>query len=504
MPQLNHVTADVARQLLLSQQQAAPKLQPNDLGMLVSFSQILGGLITPSQMGPVQMTDASQTEEPRMDVREKTEIESRSEPVRNHVRSEEPQLRQPTEELSEGPERQAVSEPVETLQAQTPEASKASTEPVLLKDGQIETLATDDGTAGVLQVSESTKMVAPVEGFGSNPQIFEPELGATADLVEPRAAEPVMEPKSEMVDFLSERTLGLKEAPVAARPLPEEALQKVMPEGTGKGLSEPGTGTLPEFRPLVAEEAPEAGARSATDSPLLTEAQPRTAASSGTALLEEATLQLQQARAQNAAPAPLSSLMSQVVARVEVPAVESTASPVAATAASKAEGVPGVRSAIAAEGSPTLRNEAQRVNQAEIIERIVRMTKAGVNRGKQEVRLVLNPPELGGMKIHLKIENGTLEATIRTDTMNAHQLVNANLTELRQALTEAGLDVGFLEVLLTDGEAKSGENSTFEDQLNQHRAGADAQKQGYINAEPELAAAAAYSTSGMSLIDIRV
>ncbi len=504
MPQLNHVTADAARQLLLQQQQAAPKLQPNDLGMLVSFSQILGGLITPSQMGPVQMTDAPQATEPRMATRERTEIESRPEPVRSFVRSEGPQLRQPTEELSEGPERQAVSESVETLQAQTPEASKASAEPVLLQDGQLEMLSTDDGTAEVLQVSESTDMVAPVEGFGSNPQLFEPELGATADLVEPRAANSVMEPKPEMVNFLSGHTLGLEKAPVEARPLPKEVLQQVMPESAGKGFSEPGTATLPEFRPLVAEEQADAGTRSATDRPLLMEAQPRTAASANAALLEEATVQSQQARAQNAAPTPLSSLVSQMMTRVEVPAVESTASPAAATAASEAEGVPGVRSAIAAEGSQTLRHEAQRVNQAEIIERIVRMTKAGVNRGKQEVRLVLNPPELGGMKIHLKLEQGTLDATIRTDTMNAYQLVNANLAELRQALTEAGLDVGFLEVLLTDSEAKSGGNSTFEDQLNQHRAGADAQKPGYAQVEPELAAAAAYSTGGMSLIDIRV
>jgi len=504
MPQLNHVTADAARQLLLQQQTPAPKVQLGDLETLVNFSQILGGLIMPSEAAPIQTAETTETAEPRIFIRERTEIESRPETVRNLTESGEPSMRQPTEDISEGTERQTVSEPTEIFQAEAPEASEASVDPVLLQDGQVQTLPTDGGAAEVVQAGETTAMAAPVENFGSKAQLFDPGFGATADVVEATVAEPLPEPQPVMVDFLSGRSLGLKGAPVEAQPVPEEVLQPVTAESAGNGSLKPGTEILPEFRSMVTKEQTEAGTQNANERPLLADAQVRTAASANAALLKETTVELSQAQAQNAAPTSLTAVMNQVTARVEVSTAEPVGSPVAATAASKAEGVPGVRSAILAEGSQTLRQEAQRVNQAEMIERIVRMTKAGVNRGKQEVRLVLNPPELGGMKIHLKLSNGTLDATIRTDTMHANQLVNANLAELRQALADAGLDIGYLEVLLTEGDTQSGGRSTFEEQLHQHRAGAEAKNGGHEVLEPELVAASAYSMGDMSTIDIRV
>jgi flagellar hook-length control protein FliK len=335
--------------------------------------------------------------------------------------------------------------------------------------------------------------------------LFEPEVGPTEDIVAPRVTEAQVEQNQEMIDFLSGRSLLVEQMPDRAPITSDQVLEQVMPEVTVSQAAAQDGEAVPEFRPLVQEAQTEQNAQASQERMAVSDSQVRQNLTAAKAVLfEEVVAEQNNAPVQNAAHNNPSAYISQMVARVEVPAAEAAPSPAAVAAASEAEGVPGVRSAQAAEGAPTLRQEAVRVNQAEIIERIVRLTKAGVNKGRQEVRLVLNPPELGGMKVHLKIEHGTLDATIRTDTANAHQLVSANLAELRNGLIEAGLDVGFIEVLLTGEEAHSGHYSSFEEHLNEHGAGTDSRVASVAASDREPALAAAPSLNGMSLIDITV
>ncbi|MHC4660971.1 MAG: flagellar hook-length control protein FliK [Planctomycetota bacterium] len=504
MPQLNHISAEVAKQLLIQQQQS-PKFQPADLGTLINFSQILGGLITPSETASDQMTGPVQDVSLRPVTREKVEALERPEPVREFVRADDAGQRDPIAETFEGPERRTAGEPTTLTGSKAPEVLATAPEQVVLAQEGTQVLMTgvQDVQATGFEIAVDTP-IAVTEGDVSA-QLFEPEAGATQDIVAQRIPEVQVEQKQEMIDFLSGRSLGMKQMASRAPAASEQTLEQVMPEVTASQAAELDGKAVPEFRPLVPDSQAEQNAQASPERMTVTESQVRqNLAAAKTVLFEEAVAEQNNAPAQNPVQPNPSAYISQLVARVEVPVAEVSPSPAAVAAASEAEGVPGVRSAQAAEGAPTMRQEAVRVNQAEIIERIVRLTKAGVNKGRQEVRLVLNPPELGGMKIHLKVEHGTLDATIRTDTANAQQLVSANLAELRNGLIEAGLDVGFIEVLLTGEEARSGHFSSFEEHLNEHGAGADSNAAGVAASDMEPALASAPSLTGMSLIDITV
>jgi hypothetical protein len=64
--------------------------------------------------------------------------------------------------------------------------------------------------------------------------------------------------------------------------------------------------------------------------------------------------------------------------------------------------------------------------------------------GRHEVTLDLHPAELGSVGVDVVVDGGTVHVALRAEQAPAAELLRSSLDELRQLLTDAGLDVGDL------------------------------------------------------------
>ena len=81
-----------------------------------------------------------------------------------------------------------------------------------------------------------------------------------------------------------------------------------------------------------------------------------------------------------------------------------------------------------------------------VVERVAREIVDHLRVGKQAALLQLDPPELGKIKIDLRIEDGKLHASIVAAGQESQGLIESHLPELRQALLAGQIDVGELRV----------------------------------------------------------
>ncbi|MBW1768333.1 MAG: flagellar hook-length control protein FliK [Deltaproteobacteria bacterium] len=77
-----------------------------------------------------------------------------------------------------------------------------------------------------------------------------------------------------------------------------------------------------------------------------------------------------------------------------------------------------------------------------ILDRMIWMIQAGEQRG----RISISPPELGRIDLHLVIKQGHLQANLSTESLLVKGLIEENLNQLRQQLTDQGLVVDKFEV----------------------------------------------------------
>ncbi len=104
--------------------------------------------------------------------------------------------------------------------------------------------------------------------------------------------------------------------------------------------------------------------------------------------------------------------------------------------------------------SPTSR--AERI---ETIERIVAATRLTLNRGETRLRMLLHPPQLGGLRVDLSVKDGVLDASLSAETHAARHVLAANLDSLRDSLVEQGIAVHRLEVSVWDGFSRDAHGS---------------------------------------------
>lgn len=124
-----------------------------------------------------------------------------------------------------------------------------------------------------------------------------------------------------------------------------------------------------------------------------------------------------------------------------------------------------------------------------MVDRLARDIADHLRVGKQEAVLQLDPPELGRVKIDLRIEDGQLHVRIATDGHESQGLIESHLPELQQALRAGQLNVGDLRV--TQGEWNSGgalmqdfNNQTAQGRQQAPRGFAGSGSRGEAGAEP--------------------
>jgi flagellar hook-length control protein FliK len=85
------------------------------------------------------------------------------------------------------------------------------------------------------------------------------------------------------------------------------------------------------------------------------------------------------------------------------------------------------------------------VDSTRLISRVVRAVSAAHERDG-EVHLRLSPPELGSLRLDVRVENGTLTAHVQTETDAARTAIIDNLPALRDRLADQGVRIDRFDV----------------------------------------------------------
>jgi flagellar hook-length control protein FliK len=95
------------------------------------------------------------------------------------------------------------------------------------------------------------------------------------------------------------------------------------------------------------------------------------------------------------------------------------------------------------------RPQLTETDQVRFIERVARAFR--VTEGREGlVRLRLNPPELGSLKVEIRLQSGALTAHLEAETPQARSLLVDNLSMLRERLAEHGVRIEQFDVDLAD------------------------------------------------------
>lgn len=83
--------------------------------------------------------------------------------------------------------------------------------------------------------------------------------------------------------------------------------------------------------------------------------------------------------------------------------------------------------------------------------------------GQSSVKMQLNPPELGNLRIDLQVEGNSVRATVVAENHAVQQVVGASGSELRQSLADQGFNLDQFEVVVQDQEREAGSGGDREE-----------------------------------------
>jgi len=154
--------------------------------------------------------------------------------------------------------------------------------------------------------------------------------------------------------------------------------------------------------------------------------------------------------------------------------------------------LPGARAAEAVVGSQAHLPPAD-VLAAKMIHQIVKSARVHMLDGGAEMTLRLDPPHLGMLHMTVSAQEGTVTASLQTSTETARQVLEADLSGLRQALSDAGIQVDNVEVSVGGNldQGWSARDGAQDGSADQQRSTGSATVAHAF--QPEIAAAAAYN-----------
>ena len=206
--------------------------------------------------------------------------------------------------------------------------------------------------------------------------------------------------------------------------------------------------------------------------------------------------------------------------------VESAKAPTGAQAAPDAQGGKQPSTARAAKNAATQDPSAARSDKADkpastrspMFDKLIKSFRLQSSHHNASARLQLDPPELGRMRVDVRLTGGTLDVEVRTETEEARTMFSRRAGALRDALSEHGVQVQRFVVTVdrTDGDAPMSDHDAAwsteqHQQREQHAAGASTGRGRQDATEPMTATVAATSdteidetTSAESRLDVRI
>lgn len=102
-----------------------------------------------------------------------------------------------------------------------------------------------------------------------------------------------------------------------------------------------------------------------------------------------------------------------------------------------------------ADGAPKLSKvpaESHVQDKIDHIDRIVKAARVSQMRGESRMKILLNPPQMGSLRIDLSVRDKVLSGNLNVETAAAKELILSQMNDLKEAIEQQGLKVGDLHV----------------------------------------------------------
>lgn len=141
------------------------------------------------------------------------------------------------------------------------------------------------------------------------------------------------------------------------------------------------------------------------------------------------------------------------------------------------------RGLIKSSSTPQQSNPVDTRQQIRMVNRVARAVES--TPPGQPVRIRLNPPELGALRIEIRIDKGAMTAKIEAETEVARQLLTENLPQLKERLAESNITIEKFEIELLGKETTGdGQNHSSSAEDRQAQGEGRSRQRGESTARP--------------------
>lgn len=109
---------------------------------------------------------------------------------------------------------------------------------------------------------------------------------------------------------------------------------------------------------------------------------------------------------------------------------------------------------------------AREIDPSRLVQRVVRAFQTATTRG-EPLRIRLHPPELGALKLEIKVQSGVMSARLETETHAARSILMEHLPTLRDRLAEQGIRVEQFDIDLHERMPGGTQEGTADQQRQQ-------------------------------------
>lgn len=102
------------------------------------------------------------------------------------------------------------------------------------------------------------------------------------------------------------------------------------------------------------------------------------------------------------------------------------------------------------------------INTSDVIAQIMEKSKVSVKPDLSEVRILLRPEQLGEVSLKIATQNGIVTAQFIAENQKVKEIIESNFNQLRDMLSEQGVDVGALEVNVSNSDEEKTTYNMFE------------------------------------------
>jgi flagellar hook-length control protein FliK len=85
-------------------------------------------------------------------------------------------------------------------------------------------------------------------------------------------------------------------------------------------------------------------------------------------------------------------------------------------------------------------------DRVEFVERLMKAARITMLKGQSRLKMTLNPPHLGSLRVDLAVRDHVLNGTLRTETAAARDMILSHLQSLKDQLEGQGIHVGSFDV----------------------------------------------------------